>query len=292
MDPVLHGVDPFDLDGDLCVVGFLGGMIDSPFILRCWPHPRNLLDPATSAQGQDGKTLPQERRYFRRINGVETVINPEGDITISTTFANSKLNHSKDPVKGRVARDEDADVGGSIKAYVKPSQVLRIDFNEQVEGIGVFEAWDKSLPQTNPPKVNPTAPSDFPQTFIEVDSGNYVSRVPDNNDIYAGKDIRSESAENTRITVGTDYVVDVSGTGAIRVDGTLDLSSDSVLTLDGSQIMHGANASTSEPVILGQKMQDWMVSFTVDSPFGPLPATIAYAQTLVARTGSSKNFVE
>src|SRR5690606_4269248 len=106
------------------------------------------------------------------------------------------------------------------------------------------------------------------------------------------KDIRSESAENTRITVGTDYVVDVHGTGAIRVDGTLDLSSDSVLPSDGSQIMHGANASTSEPVILGQKLQDWMVSFTVDSPFGPLPATIAYAQTLVARTGSSKNFVE
>ena len=135
----MHGIDPYDLDGDWCVVGFMGGDIQAPFIVRWWSHARNTFDAASSGKGLEGNLLVQDRRYFRRTNGVETIITSKGDIVVSTTRANSVLTPSEDPAFGRVARTLNEAAGGSIRLNVKPSQTFEVTFNPQDEGIGVSD---------------------------------------------------------------------------------------------------------------------------------------------------------
>lgn len=288
----LQQIDPGDLDGDWCVVGFVGGLFDSPFILRYWPNPRNVFDPASSGVGLEGDTLEQSGRYFRRTNGVEHVITSKGDIILSTTYASSALAPGEDPELGRFARQLDDDVGGAVRVYIKPSQSVELSFNEQEDGIGVLDAHEPELPQTNPPQQTPQASGEVPNTYILINKERVESRVPIDHVFYSEERFVVTSETSTEFTVGTDFVVTVDGEAEISSDGTLDLRSGDVLTLEGTNILHGADAQTTEPILLGQAMQDWLASFTVDSPFGPLPATAAYVQTLVAQVGSTKNFVE
>jgi hypothetical protein len=168
-DPNLHAIDPYDLDGDWCVIAYLGGKIDSPFILRYWPHARNTFDAATSGKGLEGDTLVQNRRYFRRTNGVESVITSKGDVIISTTYANSVLVPSEEPADGRIARTLNEDVGGSIRINIKPSQSLELNFNAIDQGIGVIGNTEPELPQLNPWQEEPVPTEEQPETYIYID---------------------------------------------------------------------------------------------------------------------------
>jgi hypothetical protein len=168
-DPNIHSIDPYDLDGDWCVIAFLGGKIDSPFVLRYWPHARNTFDAATSGKGLEGDTLVQQRRYFRRTNGVESVITSKGDIIISTTYANSVLTPSEEPADGRVARTLDEDVGGSIRVNIKPSQSIELNFNPLDQGVGIVDETEPELPQLNPWQEEPVASDEKPDTYIYMD---------------------------------------------------------------------------------------------------------------------------
>jgi hypothetical protein len=165
----LHGIDPYDLDGDWCVVGFLGGQIQAPFIVRWWPHSRNTFDAASSGKGLEGDLLVQDRRYFRRTNGVETIITSKGDVVISTTRANSVLTPSEEPAFGRIARTLNEDIGGSIRLNIKPTQTFEMSFNPQDEGIGVANIADPELPQLNPPVDDPESAEEQPETYIYID---------------------------------------------------------------------------------------------------------------------------
>lgn len=167
LDDNLTQIDPCDLDGDWCIVEFLNGDFNTPFISRYWPNPRNTYDPATSEKGNPifstgkGRALDQVGRYFRRTNGVEYVITREGNTWISTSRAGFKLkpgtnNTSNDGRFPRLNNDE----GGSIIVNVKPSQLFELSFNEQVDGIGSDSLADSSLPQRNPAIPPPVAKAD------------------------------------------------------------------------------------------------------------------------------------
>jgi hypothetical protein len=161
-------VDPYDLDGDWCVVGFLGGSLEQPFIVTWWPHPRNSFDPATSGNGNQGESLVQDERYFTRVNGVEKVITEGGDIYLSTKYANSNITFDTPDVfrpggegtpgvqvprskKGRWVRTIDEDKGGSVLVEIKPSQTVELSWDEPIDGAGILRGNEAELPQTNPP---------------------------------------------------------------------------------------------------------------------------------------------
>lgn len=119
------------LDGEHCVISFVGGNVDKPFISNWWPHPANKYDPATS--GQSG--LPQvdiaksRSRAMRRTNGVLHLITKDGDIYLDTTEASSQVEIT--PTYKRQLLDK----GGNIQVNVKSSKQLEINWNTSVEGL-------------------------------------------------------------------------------------------------------------------------------------------------------------
>lgn len=148
-------IDPYELDGDWCVVGFIGSSLDQPFILRWWPHARNTYDAATSGLGNpdssgSGTALDQAGRFFRRTNGVEQVITKDGDVYLSTAYSGSSLNVGGSSSNGRFPRNIRDDVGGSVKVNIKPTQGLELDWNTQQNGLGYRGRAVPELPQTNP----------------------------------------------------------------------------------------------------------------------------------------------
>ncbi len=127
------------------------------------------METATSGKGLEGDTLVQQRIYFRRTNGVESVITSKGDIIISTTYANSVLTPSEEPADGRIARILDEDVGGSIRINIKPSQSIELNFNPLDQGIGIVDNTEPELPQLNPWQDEPVLTDEKPETYIYID---------------------------------------------------------------------------------------------------------------------------
>jgi hypothetical protein len=246
----LQKIDPYDLDGDWCVVGFLGGLLDTPYIVRWWPNSRNTLDPATSGAGVNNSALVQNRRYFHRINGVETTITSEGDIVLSTNLANSAINLGQKPRAGRFARTKNPDVGGSVRAYIKPSQSLEFVWDEQMDGIGIRDTTEPELPQINPPQTQPQASGTKSKTYIFIDQNRYESRVPMDHRFVSQEKFIVESTTETEITVGTDLNISVDGETTIETTGNTTIIAGPVLELEGVQIKLGANANI-ESVIKG-----------------------------------------
>lgn len=221
----MNNINPFDLDGDWCIVGFLGGSLDSPFILRWWPHPRNKFDPATSANrnpssnGGSQRYLDQKNRYFQRINGAEFTITQEGTIYLSTHLSNAAMSFG-DPVTstdGRFPRTVNEDTGGSFKAWIKPSQSFELDFNLPANGIGVLDLGDPNLAQPNP--SNPGRATQKDNTYLLIEKDRFLLETPDNFTVESASRILLSSDENTTIKVGGDLTTEVTGDTNLSTDG-------------------------------------------------------------------------
>lgn len=137
------------LDGDFCVVEFIGGDSRQPFISRWWPHPSNRWDPATSARkDQNGVpiSLAQGSRSISRVNGVEVTITACGDVSVDTTEAGRKLK----PGVFRANRGLDFEVpeeGGNFYLNPKGDAEVSLDWNAPT-----FPNLDNpEIPQPNPP---------------------------------------------------------------------------------------------------------------------------------------------
>jgi hypothetical protein len=153
------------LDAEWCVVNFIGGNVDKPFITNWWHHPLNKHDSASSGQALDGKSLTQvnlkknKLRKFRRINGVQLLVSPEGDIYLDTSEANSKLD-----VLPKVKR-MGVKKGGSLQINIKTTQQMEFNWNTAVEGLKAgsnssSQSREESLPHAKAPALptgNPKA---------------------------------------------------------------------------------------------------------------------------------------
>lgn len=205
-----NNINPYDLDGDWCVVSFLGGSLDNPFILKWWPHPRNPYDAATSGNRNPNspsspRYLAQDGRFFHRINGVEFVVTKPGDIYFSTALANSALRFGSPlaPVNGRFPRTPNEDQGGSLKGWIKPSQSFELDWNEQINGLGVVEVPDAEIPQINPPQVGSAVEKQ--NSYIFADKDRIKFRCPEEFFVASKQRILISSEEDTTIEVGGSY---------------------------------------------------------------------------------------
>lgn len=201
-DAELVGVDVSKMDGDRCIVSFLGGSIYGPYISCWWPHPANTFDPQTSGKGNDGAALDQSGRYFRRINGVEQVISKTGDIWISTYHAGTQV----EPEKGgssdnsRFARTENSDRGGSVRVNVKPSQTVELSWKKQVDGRGAGDNEDAALPQANPKKNIAAVSGD--ETKVKLDKDAVNIEVPSLLQVLSSDKIRLDA--DSLIKLGSD----------------------------------------------------------------------------------------
>lgn len=205
-----NNIDPYKLDGDWCVVGFLGGSLDTPYILRWWPHPGNRLDVATSGQSNPNDTirrpyLNQDGRFFHRINGVEFVVSKQGHVYLSTYRTNSSLVFGTplQPQDGRLPRTVNEEEGGSFKAWIKPSQSFELDWNPPTNGIGVLDEPDEELPQTNPARVG--VPPQKINTYVLADQERFQVEVPEKFEVISKKRILLTSREDTTLTGGENF---------------------------------------------------------------------------------------
>ena len=167
-----------------------------------------------------------------------------------------------------------------------------MEFSPQEEVIGFQEAADPELPQRNPVSPAPQPTSTYSDTHISIDQNQMLIQVPLEFNVLSDEKLTMESKEATSLVVGTNYRVTVAETLSIEVEGAADVLSQDVLTLDGTEIKLGAGAGSPEAVIKGDSLRQWFATFTVDSPFGPLPATAAIVNTLLTTAGSTKSFVE
>lgn len=119
------------LDGEHCIVSFLGNNIDKPYISNWWPHPANKFDPATSGQACLTQVDPKKNlsRAMRRVNGTLQMVTKDGDIYVNTNEAASTVEIT--PKYKRFLKDK----GGSIQVDIKKSQQLEINWNIPVEGL-------------------------------------------------------------------------------------------------------------------------------------------------------------
>ncbi len=222
----LHNIDPNTLDGDMCVVMFVGGRLNSGFIVRWWPHTFNTFDPATSGEGNrdisgEGTTLAQSGRSFTRVNGVEYVVTREGNVYLSTSLGGTKLIPGQGSQIGRFARTRLAK-GGNIRVWVKPTALMEIDFNFQEDGIGSGNAHDPSLPQTNPPGSTPF--SVLHNGSLALD-GTYMRFEEKKVDIEVPEDLRLKSNNRTSLEAANELSLKSSGITSIDSESVISLES-------------------------------------------------------------------
>lgn len=251
----LHGINPYDLDGDWCVVSFLGGSIRHPFISRWWPHARNTYDPLTSGQGSpddsgDPKALDQGSRYFRRVNGIEQVITPRGDVYFSTRWAGSQIQHASVPTEGRYAREEVED-GGTVSVNVKPTQRLLVDFNEEVEGLHHLSGFDDSLPQGNPrQRQQPERRASTRTRLITTGSAFRLStsRVA----ATATESVTIEADDEITLTSGNTFDVDSEETVTIQAGETFSVEAPEILlgTEEPEYLIRGETYDNNTALVL------------------------------------------
>ncbi len=221
----LNNINPHSLDGDMCVVMFMGGRLDSGFISRWWPHTANTFDPATSGEGNkdisgEGTSLAQSGRSFTRINGVEYVVTNEGNVYLSTSLGGTKVIPGRASSIGRFARTRLAK-GGNIRVNVKPTALMEIDFNFQEDGIGSGNSHDASLPQTNPPGSTPF--SVLHNGSLALD-GTYMRFEEKKVDIEVPEDLRLKS--NNRASLEAENALSLKSNGITSID------SESVISLE------------------------------------------------------------
>lgn len=163
------------LDGEWCLVGFVGGNIESPFIIGWWPHPSNVFDPATSGQGNDGSSLAQfeekknKSRFVRRINGSTILVNREGSLYLDTSEANSTVKVTN----GKLTRTL-VDKGGHIQVDISQKAQFELNWNEKEHrnprlGAGSTSAspqTDVDLPHNDQPVSGQPKPRETTRTFI------------------------------------------------------------------------------------------------------------------------------
>ncbi len=146
------GVDYTKLDGEWCIVSFIGGRLEQPYISNWCPHPSNNFEPATSGEGDKGAALkqadPAKNRFrkFSRVNGVEKIITRDGDVYLDTSQAGRRV--SFDPKTNKLTIKQ-VGTGGNVQVDVKKSGQMEINFNvKKMTGPRIGAGSSKAKPVT------------------------------------------------------------------------------------------------------------------------------------------------
>ena len=175
----MSDLDADKLDGDRCLVQFIGGKYNQAVMTHWMPHPANRQDPSTGGNAEGA--LDQGSPTLMRRQGTTLAVSDRGSLFVDTNGANSK-------VVGKAAGYERASSvnGGDIQVDVKTTSKFEINFNTPVEGEN-----EPSLLQTNPP-VSEVAPEEreddrtrlyLDKDYIEAIAGEVVKIISNNSNI-------------------------------------------------------------------------------------------------------------
>jgi hypothetical protein len=181
-------MDITKMDGDYCIVDFIGGSIEQPFLVSWWPHPSNRFDPATSDAAGDGSVLNQGKRLVRRFQGSKFQITDKGSIFIDTSEAASTLQFGESTTSQPIKRVLSED-GGDVQLDIKSSKQMQVNFNPPIP-------LPKSQPSLLQPNSTNTPKNDDAQArskdfsaftmdkdFIEMIAGQFIRLLALTSDI-------------------------------------------------------------------------------------------------------------
>ena len=282
-NPDFQGVNIATLDGDWCVVGFVGGRLDRPVMLRWWPHPANKYDMITSGQGNDGTALTQvekqkSRRMFR-FNGTLFVINREGSLYVDTTEACRTVELQNDGLP-KVSQVEK---GGHLQVDVKQKATFEINWNDKTrkpKGAAIGVTSD-SLIEILDETIGADAPvhdPDLPHADQPIDSTTPEPR-PTERTLIKGKEYE--------VIAKTSKLMLVARTDG-GVDGEVDMLVDKLIKLKcGEDVVvhspkiHIGSAESAEQLVCGnlwiaimEELVEEITQITVATPVGPSVAPV------------------
>jgi hypothetical protein len=293
------------LDGEWCVVGFVGGKLQDPFILRWWPHPANVYAPASRGFGHPvgedeipGEALVQadtdrnRSRAMRRVNGAIFLVNKEGSFYLDTTESNSMTE-----VEGGKLKRSKVDKGGHIQIDICKDAQMEFNWNEKETSdsgkprIGAnsdsnTQQHDLDLPhERQPVKGSPSARNtnrtyfrakEFEALLKTSDLNIYCENTNGNDGqflLLANDVVTISQAEKTNGSVETSAYVQIAD-GKITVQGK---SGDLVSVTDDQIVL--VTASGAQVSLVGDKV---LVSGTTVS----IPAPTAIGQGVGDPTNS------
>jgi hypothetical protein len=144
-------VDYSLLDGEWCVVQFIGGVVTKPVVTGFLPHPRNRLDPATGGW-RDGTLEQAGRGPTVRWAGTTLVWGKDGSLALDTSGANETVRGSAGDVPVREVPDD----GGDVQVDMKPTAAFELNFNTAPES----QPGNPTAMQPNPPDPAAVAASE------------------------------------------------------------------------------------------------------------------------------------
>jgi hypothetical protein len=162
------GIDHFSLDGDWCVIQFVGGSAQQPIMTHWYPHPGNTSDAATAGTA-DG-TVIHGVRSIKKFEGVCASIDKDGNVLLDSTEANSQITYPQ----GITTKKELAG-GGAVQVDVKNSASMEVNFNTKKA-------------QTNPPREQERPDTDTRVTFNKA-----TAQIKPGQTFYLGEDTATEN---------------------------------------------------------------------------------------------------
>ena len=112
-------------DGDYCLVQFLNGDYMSPVVTSIWPNPLNM---------EDAAVISDKEIAFARINGVEFLVENDGDVVLDARNANAKT--VVDPDSGAYAVDPGDNTTGTITVVTSNDIYIAAGVPREGEGEG------------------------------------------------------------------------------------------------------------------------------------------------------------
>jgi len=196
-----------------CVVSFIGGRINQPFMLAWWPHPANSADPATA--GVAG-TLQQGRRSVKRFQGTRLAITSKGTVLVDTSEANQPLK------QGQRQAIQD---GGDIRVTVKDTRQLEFNWNPSVYGDPAEPdfLWDQNPPVQQQRSTTNTV-CRFTKDEIDLIAGAVVKIIAQTGDvtIQAPSGKLSATAGSSATLSGSDVSV-TANSGEVTVSSPVEI---------------------------------------------------------------------
>jgi hypothetical protein len=289
---------PIDqIDGEWCVVGFIGGRIEQAFVMNWWQHPMDNFNLATTGTGNDGASLVQydtqknRSRAVRVKNGAVHVLNRQGSVYLDTTQAGRTVEVRDSSVNAtQIAK------GGHVQVDIKKTAQLEFNWNEKESSgprIGAGsqseltvqgETFDEDSPVHDPDLPHPDQPLDREEPQPRSTERTY-SRMREYDILI----------KTSKLVVACDAQGGFEGEIAFVVDKLLKIKSGEDTVIDSPQIHLGGDGA-SEPFVLGalwKAMMDTVLQAIADhkhptgvGPSGP-PDNLATFTAEKAKTADT-----
>lgn len=248
-----------DLDGEWCVVGFIGGRIEQAFVMNWWQHPMDNFNLATTGAGNDGSSLVQydtqknRSRFVRVKNGTVQALNRQGSAYFDTTQAGREVS-----IKENKVSSTQLEKGGHVQVDLKKTAQLEFNWNEKNSSgpqIGAGSQSQLTVQGETFDEDSPVHDPDLPHPDQPLDSKEPQPRSTERT--YTRAREYDILVKTSKLVVACDAQGGFEGEIAFVVDKLLKIKSGDNTVIDSPQI-HLGGEGASEPFVLGALWKSMM----------------------------------